>query len=329
MIIFKNAPGGLQMKRILAIHTGGTISMSEIDGVVRQEDENPLKIGRHMTDEVEVQEVYPIKKPSPHITVDDMDELRKIIEDNKKEYDGFVVTHGTDTLEETAYFLDITLNITPPVVITGAMRSSNELGSDGMYNYLSSIRVAADTESTNRGVLVVFNDEVHTSHSVTKTHTSNIATFQSPNHGPVGFLTKEKVYYHHPVKTQMKFDKVDTDIKVGLIKSHVGLDETFFKALIQADYDGLIIEAMGQGNVPPSAMPGLLQLMDAGIVTVIVSRSFNGIVGSYYDYHGGGYELRSSGVIFSNGLNGQKARLKLLLALSNLEPHMIKDVFEY
>ena len=316
------------MKRILAVHTGGTISMSEMDGVVRQGAENPLNIGGHMPEDIRVEEIYPLKKPSPHITVTDMDELRRIILENEKSYDGFVITHGTDTLEETAYFLDINLNITPPVIITGAMRSSNEIGSDGMYNYLSSIRVAADAESENRGVLVVFNDEIHTAHSVTKTHTSNIATFQSPNHGPVGFLTKEDVQYHHPVQSRLKFRKVDTGMKVGLIKTHVGLDGTFFNALVQADYDGLIIEALGQGNIPPSAMPGLGRVLEAGIVTVIVSRSFNGIVGSYYDYHGGGYELRSRGVIFSNGLNGQKARLKLLLALSNLEPHLIKDVFE-
>ncbi len=317
------------MRKILAIHTGGTISMSETDGVVREGDGNPLKIGHHLTADVKVEEVYPVRKPSPHMTVDDMDELRRIILANEEAFDGFIITHGTDTLEETAYFLDITLDLMQPVVMTGAMRSSNEIGSDGMYNYLSSIRVAADKESVNRGVLVVFNDEIHTAHSVTKTHTSNIATFQSPNHGPVGFLTREEVYYHHPAKSQRKFKIVDTGMKVGLIKSHVGLDETFFNALIQADYDGLIIEAMGQGNIPPSAMAGLTLLLDAGIVTVIVSRSFNGIVGGYYDYHGGGYELKSRGVIFSNGLNGPKARLKLLLALSNLQPHLIKDVFEY
>lgn len=303
--------------------------MSEMDGVVRQGAENPLNIGGHMPEDVRVEEIYPLKKPSPHITVTDMDELKRIILENEESYDGFVITHGTDTLEETAYFLDITLNITPPVIITGAMRSANEIGSDGMYNYLSSIRVATEAESENRGVLVVFNDEIHTAHSVTKTHTSNIATFQSPNHGPVGFLTKQDVQYHHPVQPRLKFSKVDTDMKVGLIKTHVGLDGTFFNALVQADYDGLIIEALGQGNIPPSAMPGLGQVLEAGIVTVIVSRSFNGIVGSYYDYHGGGYELKSRGVIFSNGLNGQKARLKLLLALSNLETHLIKDVFEH
>lgn len=207
------------------------------------------------------------------------------------------------------------------------MRSSNELGSDGMYNYLSGLRVALSPESKDRGVLVVFNDEIHTARFVTKTHTSNVATFQSPNHGPIGFLTKAEVYYHHTIKHQDKYSSVNSAVKVALIKAHVGLDETFFNAIVQAGYDGLIIEALGQGNLPPSAMEGLDAVTEADITTVIVSRSFNGIVGSYYDYHGGGYELKEKGIIFSNGLNGPKARLKLMLALSNLEKEDIKNAF--
>lgn len=316
------------MRNILAIHTGGTISMSEIGGIISENEENPLKIEGHLDDDVNISEIYPIKKPSPHITIDDMDEIKSIIEENKDRYEGFVITHGTDTLEETAFFLDLTLNIEQPVIITGAMRSSNELGSDGMYNYLSGIRAALSPDSKNRGVLVVFNDEIHTARFVTKTHTSNVATFQSPNHGPIGFLTKDKVYYHHSIKHQDKYSNVDSDIKVGLIKAHVGLDDAFFNAIVQSEYDGLIIEALGQGNLPPSAMDGLHAVTEANITTVIVSRSFNGIVGSYYDYHGGGYELKERGLIFSNGLNGPKARLKLMLALSNLEKDQIKGAFE-
>ncbi|WP_462420788.1 asparaginase [Salinicoccus sp. Marseille-QA3877] len=315
------------MKKILAIHTGGTISMSETDGIISENEENPLKIEGHLDGDVDITEIYPIKKPSPHITVDDMNEIKKIISDNKGRYEGFVITHGTDTLEETAFFLDLTLNVEQPVIITGAMRSSNELGSDGMYNYLSGLRVALSPESKDRGVLVVFNDEIHTARFVTKTHTSNVATFQSPNHGPIGFLTKAEVYYHHTIKHQDKYSSVNSAVKVALIKAHVGLDETFFNAIVQAGYDGLIIEALGQGNLPPSAMEGLDAVTEADITTVIVSRSFNGIVGSYYDYHGGGYELKEKGIIFSNGLNGPKARLKLMLALSNLEKEDIKNAF--
>ncbi|MEJ7548001.1 asparaginase, partial [Staphylococcus hominis] len=116
-------------------------------------------------------------------TIQNVEKLRNIIiEANETDkYDGFVVTHGTDTLEETAYLLDLLLDIRCPVVITGAMRSSNEIGSDGLYNFISSIRVASSSDANDKGVMVVFNDEIHTARNVTKTHTSNINTFQSPN----------------------------------------------------------------------------------------------------------------------------------------------------
>src|SRR5699024_11990567 len=132
----------IKLRNILAIHTGGTISMSESGGIISENEENPLKIEGHLDDDVNISEIYPIKKPSPHITIDDMDEIKSIIEESKGQYEGYVITHGTDTLEETAFFLDLTLNMEQPVIITGAMRSSNELGSDGMYNYLSGLRAA-------------------------------------------------------------------------------------------------------------------------------------------------------------------------------------------
>ena len=112
-----------------------------------------------------------------------------------------MITHGTDTLEETAYLLDLTIDISQPIVITGAMRSSNEIGSDGLYNFISAIRVATSLEASDKGVMVVFNDEIHTARNVTKTHTSNINTFQSPNQGPLGILTKDRVqFYNRPYR---------------------------------------------------------------------------------------------------------------------------------
>src|SRR5699024_8392661 len=130
------------------------------------------------------------------------------------------------------------------------------------------------------------------------------------------------------IKHQDKYSSVNSDIKVALIKAHVGLDETFFNAIIESGYDGLIIEALGQGNLPPSAMDGLDAVTAADITTVIDSRSFNGIVASYYDYHVGRYELKKKGIIFSNGLNETKSRLKFMLSLNNLEKEEMRYVFE-
>lgn len=326
-----NRLGGSGMNnKILAIHTGGTISMSTADGLISSDKENPVALEGTVNLDIRLEEIYPVKKPSPHMTLDDMLGLRDIILDRRNDFDGFVITHGTDTLEETAYFLDLALDIPEPVIVTGAMRSFNEIGSDGLYNYISSLRTAMDSASRDRGVLVVFNDEIHTARNVTKTHTSNIATFQSPNHGPIGFLTKGSLQYHHQVAQQDQFDEVDLGYKVGLIKAHAGLDGTFFDALIDAGYHGLILEALGQGNIPPSALAGLQKVLDQGIDVVLVSRSFNGIVGSYYDYEGGGHDLAGRGVIFSNGLNGQKARIKLVLALSNgLSGPELTEIFRH
>ena len=115
------------------------------------------------------------------------------IKEEAGNYDGVVITHGTDTLEETAYFLDTMKIPNMPIVLTGAMRSSNELGSDGVYNYLSALRVASDDKSADKGVLVVMNDEIHAAKYVTKTHTTNVGTFQTPTHGPLGLVMKKEI----------------------------------------------------------------------------------------------------------------------------------------
>ncbi|WP_414043022.1 asparaginase [Macrococcus animalis] len=307
------------MKTILVMHTGGTISMSENEeGFVTTNAVNPMS-NIQLDSLANITEKHPFQVPSPHITIHHMNELRKQIiqEIYSENYDGIVITHGTDTLEETAYFLDLTLNVSIPVILTGAMRSSNEIGSDGLYNYIAAIKVACSEASQNKGVLVVFNDEIHSATNVTKTHTSNTSTFQSPNYGPLGIVTKNNVYFHHLPILNHPLVKVDETKKVGLIKAHSDLDEALLTFFVEHKYDGLVIEALGQGNLPPSSLTGINKLIDSKIPVVLVSRCFNGIASNTYHYEGGGYELKEMGLIFSNGLNGQKARLKLLIALSN------------
>ncbi len=162
-------------KNILTIHTGGTISMFEDKetGAVKPSEKNPISIAP-----VELQETVsliieePFSLPSPHITPNEMLIIRDIILKKMEEttIDGVVISHGTDTLEETAYFLDLLIDTTIPIVLTGAMRSSNEIGFDGLHNFVSAIRVACCEQAHNKGVLVVLNDEIHTAINVTKTH---------------------------------------------------------------------------------------------------------------------------------------------------------------
>lgn len=321
------------MKHLLVIHTGGTISMSQDQSnKVVTNDINPISMHQDVINQyAQIDELNPFNVPSPHMTIQHVKQLKDIILEavSNKYYDGFVITHGTDTLEETAFLLDLILGIEQPVVITGAMRSSNEIGSDGLYNYISAIRVASDEKARHKGVMVVFNDEIHTARNVTKTHTSNTNTFQSPNHGPLGVLTKDRVQFHHMPCRQQALENVNDKLNVPLVKAYMGMPGDIFSFYSREGIDGMVIEALGQGNIPPSALDGIQQLVSLNIPIVLVSRSFNGIVSPTYAYDGGGYQLAQQGFIFSNGLNGPKARLKLLVALSNnLDKAEIKSYFE-
>ncbi|HDE4221789.1 TPA: asparaginase [Staphylococcus aureus] len=321
------------MKHLLVIHTGGTISMSQDQSnKVVTNDINPISMHQDVINQyAQIDELNPFNVPSPHMTIQHVKQLKDIILEavTNKYYDGFVITHGTDTLEETAFLLDLILGIEQPVVITGAMRSSNEIGSDGLYNYISAICVASDEKARHKGVMVVFNDEIHTARNVTKTHTSNTNTFQSPNHGPLGVLTKDRVQFHHMPYRQQALENVNDKLNVPLVKAYMGMPGDIFSFYSREGIDGMVIEALGQGNIPPSALEGIQQLVSLNIPIVLVSRSFNGIVSPTYAYDGGGYQLAQQGFIFSNGLNGPKARLKLLVALSNnLDKAEIKSYFE-
>ncbi|HCV3220237.1 TPA: asparaginase [Staphylococcus aureus] len=321
------------MKHLLVIHTGGTISMSQDQSnKVVTNDTNPISMHQDVINQyAQIDELNPFNVPSPHMTIQHVKQLKDIILEavTNKYYDGFVITHGTDTLEETAFLLDLILGIEQPVVITGAMRSSNEIGSDGLYNYISAIRVASDEKARHKGVMVVFNDEIHTARNVTKTHTSNTNTFKSPNHGPLGVLTKDRVQFHHMPYRQQALENVNDKLNVPLVKAYMGMPGDIFSFYSREGIDGMVIEALGQGNIPPSALEGIQQLVSLNIPIVLVSRSFNGIVSPTYAYDGGGYQLAQQGFIFSNGLNGPKARLKLLVALSNnLDKAEIKSYFE-
>lgn len=308
------------MKKILIIHTGGTISMLEDKetGAVTTTNTHPLSnVSYHYQKYADVDELIEIDLPSPQITPQHMLQLAKKIVQTISSYDGIVVTHGTDTLEETAYFLDLVLETNKPVIVTGAMRSSNEIGSDGLYNLINSIRVAADSEASDKGVLVVMNDEIHTSKNVTKTSTSNVATFQSPQYGPLGIITKDSIIFHHTITSRytQSIDKVSSN--VYLLKAYAGMDEQIIQAIYSLNPDGLVIEALGQGNLPKETIPALQDMIDDSIPIILVSRCYQGTVQPTYGYEGGGKQLKEMGIILADGLTGPKARIKLLIALEN------------
>jgi len=321
------------MKKIILITTGGTIAMRESEHAqgVKPEDPKSLRNTLPLLNEyADVEMEHLFNKPSPHITPQDMYTLAKTIEFHLEQgTDGIVVTHGTDTLEETAYFLDLTISSSKPIVVTGAMRSQNELGADGPYNMLNAVRVAAHDRAADMGTLVVFNDEIHTAKTVTKTHTSNIATFQSPGLGPIGLITKKNILFHRELIRERTLPLEPPRAKVALFKAAAGSDDTFIRHAVNGQMDGIVIEALGQGNLPPAMLPGIKEALSAGIPIVLVSRCFNGFVQDTYAYEGGGKQLKEMGLIFSNGINGQKARIKLILALSvTKDPGQLQSFFQ-
>lgn len=308
-------------KKILLIHTGGTISMhvSEDTGAVVPDQVNPLTKEHEKLERIaHITEIEAFNLPSPHMTPKHMLKLRNIIVDQLAHaaFDGVVITHGTDTLEETAYFLDLTTKFESPIVLTGAMRSSNELGADGLYNLVAAIRVAGDDNARGKGVLVVMNDEIHHAANVTKTSTSSVATFQSPQYGPIGLVTKTMIHFHHAPIIREYVDVEKLDKRVAMLKVYAGMDRDIVDAVLDAGYDGLVLEGLGQGNVPPAIVPSIERLLEKRMPIVLVSRCFNGIAQGVYGYEGGGKELEDMGVMYTTGLNGPKARLRLLIGLN-------------
>ena len=304
-------------KKILVLHTGGTISMqADASGAVVTSQDNPMNHVSNPLEGIEVHALDFFNLPSPHIKPKHMLALYQKIKEESEHYDGFVITHGTDTLEETAYFLDTMEVPHKPIVLTGAMRSSNELGSDGVYNYLSALRVASDDKAADKGVLVVMNDEIHAAKYVTKTHTTNVSTFQTPTHGPLGLIMKHEILYFKTAEPRVRFDLDKIQGLVPIIPVYAGMTEELLDLLPVDQLDGLIIQAFGAGNVPKETAQKLNNLIQEGLPIALVSRCFNGIAEPVYAYEGGGVCLQNAGVFFVKELNAQKARLKLLIAIN-------------
>lgn len=286
------------------------------EGHVTSSQINPMTQIDTPIEEIQVTSVDFLNVPSPHIRLEHMMTLYQKIKAEQANFDGFVITHGTDTLEETAYFLDTMAIPEKPIVLTGAMRSSNELGSDGVYNYQTALRVAADEKSADKGVLVVMNDEIHAAKYVTKTHTTNVSTFQTPTHGPLGLVTKREILYFKTAEPRVRFELSAVSGTVPIIKAYADMDTVLLEALTKTDISGLVIEALGAGNLPPTILPTIKKLLERGLPIILVSRCFNGIAEPVYAYQGGGIQLEQDGILFVKELNAQKARLKLLIALN-------------
>ncbi|MCP5061503.1 MAG: asparaginase [Ignavibacteriae bacterium] len=323
-------------KNILVVFTGGTFSMKideKTGGAI------PFFHGEELIEMIpEAGQMANISIynfgnfPGPHMTPEKMLELSKIVNKNilSDDVDGIIVTHGTDTLEETAYLLDLTINSPKPIVVIGAMKTSSEGDWDGPKNLLDGIRICNNKNSNGMGVLVCLNGEINAASEVTKTHTENIETFHSLNFGSLGFVDKEMVWFNRAPK---KLECIKTEKLVGnvdIIKIYAGMKDRLFKLSADSNIDGLVVEALGVGNVPPPAFEGIKYVINKNIPVVLVSRCPMGETLDTYSYEGAGKWIKELGVIFTDYLNGQKARIKLMLALGKgIKGEELRKLFEY
>lgn len=309
--------------RIAVLTTGGTVAMRHdperggaVPALTAADLTTVLPLG---APELVVEEVCNL--PSSHFTLDHLWHIRERAAAwaANLEVSGVVITHGTDTLEETAYLLDLTVPGETPLVLTGAMRTASDVGADGPANLWAAVRVAASPHARGLGALVVFNDEIHAARFVTKTDTLSPATFRSPGWGPLGRVEGDRV--HIPLRLEREVIPCSRlEERVALIKLAVGMGPEPLEDALARGVRGVVLEGLGGGRIPPWWLPAIERAIAAGVVVVIASRCPAGRVWDAYGYPGGHRTLEEMGCLFSPGLNGQKARIRLMVTLGAGRP---------
>ena len=308
---------------IVLLFTGGTISMRHdavVGGAVPTltgRDILAMAPGIDRLAELEVDDWGAF--PGPHMTVERMWSLRqRIIEHlTRPDVDGVVVTHGTDSLEESAYLMARSVESDKPVVFTGAMRTSSDLGWDGPGNLGAAVRVAASEDAKGCGVMVVISDRIFTALDVTKVHTSAVEAFDSPGLGPLGVIDDGKVIFRRALSAPIPILAPPAlATPVDIVYAYAGADSRLIDASRQVGR-GIVIAGMGRGNIPPAMVEGLDRWIAEDKPVVMTSRAFRGRVGCTYGYPGGGRRLAERGAIFAGPRRPQQARIDVMLALGD------------
>ena len=234
-------------------------------------------------------------------------------------FEGMVVTHGTDTLEETAFLTDLTLRADRPVVFVGAMRSPDELSADGPRNLLSAVRLAASPEARGAGAVVAMGDEIHAARWVRKLDSGLLTAFRSPRRGPLGRVSPDSLVLPWVPPRGFTFDPPDAFThEVALVSAYPGMSPGAVEAPVEAaGAAGLVVEGTGSGNVPGSAVDGIRALLDRGLPVVIATRVPGGSDRSGYGSPGGGEALAELGAVRAGPLSAGKARLLLMVLLAH------------
>lgn len=313
--------------KVAVIGTGGTISSVGRDPFDLQ---NYITLGKMLDAEGMIEkfpegakfaDLIPVAFPpipSTKMTFSAWAQLVEIIDGLVDEHDdlsGVVILHGTASMEETAYALDLTVKVDIPVVLTGAQRPSTGLSTDAAMNLANAVRVASAPEARGLGVLVVLNDEIHAARDVTKTSTWRLQTFRTPDFGALGHADADRIaIYRRPVRSHapngpFSLEDLKSPARVDISYCYAGVDGTAVRAFVAAGAKGIVSAGFAPGMVSPEEFDALKEAVDAGLVVIQSSRAGSGRVPTMD-------RQAAAGIIGSDNLNPQKARIFLSLALN-------------
>lgn len=331
IVIFFILPNGLtsvaqskQLPNIMILATGGTIAGTAATGTQAGYKSGAVTIDAMLTAVPGIAELANVKGEqisnvgSQDMTVNIMLTLAKRINVllAQGDVDGVVVTHGTDTMEETAFFLNLVVKSEKPVVMVGSMRPSTAMSADGPLNLYNAVSVAADSNSKGRGVLVVMNDWIHGAHSLTKTSTTAVQTFLSPLRGLVGVSSYGKNDFYntpqwkHTTASEFEIDNVTKLPRVDVLYAYVDMSPDLIDASVANGAKGIIIAGVGNGNMNQASLQAAARAAKKGTVVVRSTRVATGSVARNVEVNDDDMDL-----IASDELNPQKARILLMLAL--------------
>ena len=319
-------------KKVVIITTGGTIASV-------RDDKGMLVSGKlsgqqlmdicQLPNDIEIAIVDLFQLPSMHININKMEEIQQAIlkELADESVAGIVVTHGTDSLEETSYFLDLTIDDNRPVVVTGSQKSPSEVGSDTFSNLKNAISVALDSSLIGVGTVVVFNERIYSAKYVKKVHSSNLQGFDAIGHGYLGIIDNDVVNLYQKPVNRDKYKLSKPLERVDIIKCYAGADGYLLDCLCEIGAKGVVLEGAGRGQVSPQMVHSIEKAVNEyGVSIVLTTSTEEGNVYPTYNYEGSAYDLMQRGVVLGGDYDSKKARIKLAVLLASDED--IKSGFE-
>ena len=319
---------------VTVLSTGGTIASTGDDG------KTPTKAGGELLDavpELSKHASFSVERVASvsgfDMTFERATALRRAAERAAVDSDGIVVTHGTDTMAESAYLLELTTDLGTPVAFTGAQRPFDEVGTDGPPNLLESVRTVCH-ERIDKGTYLVFDDEVHAARDVVKSHTSALSTFRSPERGPVAKFTPAGLrLFRDPRSYSAAVQGVDdVTAEIPLLTSGLGVSGDSLRRVVgdlhDLAVDGIVIAGTGLGNTTGSVCTAIEEIREAGLPVVVASRCHEGATAPLYGGDGGGTTLDEFGVRWAGDLPAWKARIKLAVALAVGDGEVDESFFE-